>query len=242
MNKKTIGKMILLMIIGGIVGGAFTLGLVKLTDRNTISLIGEIGDFFVDNSIAIYIVLAVVLFLPALYHFQKGKAVLISVEEATEEDYDELEKKGSRIFDNVITINSVFMVLNFMLIGMTFTRNKEQATIILALFLINILASSILEITTIKFIQKMDKRLKGDPTSLKFSKDFLGSLDEAEQLKVYKVGYLSFRFSRMMTLALIVLSILFNFVFETGGLSIFLIGIMMISQAVSYNVYAIKNQ
>ena len=54
----------------------------------------------------------------------------------------------------------------------------------------------------------MDKRIKGEPTSLNFKKDLMESLDEAEKLKIYKVGYLSFGFTRVLTLALLVLSLL----------------------------------
>ena len=78
---------------------------------------------------------------------------------------------------------------------------------------------------------------KGDPTKVTFNNDFLQSMDEAEQLKVFKSAYKSFQLTKTITLALIVGSIFMNIVAETGSFAIILSCVFMIIQIVSFTYY-----
>jgi hypothetical protein len=109
----------------------------------------------------------------------------------------------------------------------------------LALFLFNSLAASVHEVLSVKFLQKMDNRLKGDPTTLRFSKEFLESCDEAQQLEIYKAGYKAFQFAKNAFMVILVLTLLLNLLFEVGGLAVFIICMCLIILIGSYNFYAI---
>ena len=111
--------------------------------------------------------------------------------------------------------------------------------VIIAIFMINIFASSMLEISTIKFIQKVDNRLKGDPTSLRFSKDFLESCDEAEKLKIYKSGYHGFQFTKNVSLVFVILTMLGNMLLDTGGFPVFVSCSMLLTIIGSNSYYSI---
>jgi len=100
----------------------------------------------------------------------------------------------------------------------------------------------VLEIVTIKFVQKMDERLKGDPTSLRFAKDFLESCDEAQKLRIYKSGYKAFQFTKNASLVLLIIAIMFNLTLKTGAIPIVLTGIFLLMHIISYGYFEYKNQ
>ncbi|WP_461204893.1 DUF3169 family protein [Clostridium sp. DL1XJH146] len=242
-NKKTPFRFLLLLFIGGIIGGVLSIAMLKFKDSVYVDLFNNMGSFFMENNIKINIALIIFLFLPAVYFNIKGRQMInkISQAEVSEEEMEALEKSGNKFGDISLSINAAFIVLNFMLLGMTFDVTSSKVLIALLVFLICCMAGSILEIITVKFIQKNDNRFKGDPTSFKFHKDFLESCDEAEKLKIYKAGYKSFQFSRGVSLALVVITIMCNMVFKTGGFSVFVSCMFMLLQVSSYNYYAIKD-
>lgn len=238
MNKKTILKMGIYVILGAIVGASITLGMTKLTSKGSLVIFEQINDFFVSNSLAFIIGILLVLYVPAVIFVTKGKKISRTMENDTDE---EIERKGKIVDKNInlgLTMSQVFMVLNFMIFGLTFNGESKYNIIVLVIFMFNSLAASILEITTIKHIQKYDKRIKGDPMSLKFGADFLGSLDEAEQLLVYKSGYKAFQNSRAAAMAIIIILMLIKLVFEVGESAILAVGIMLIIQSLSYYYHA----
>jgi hypothetical protein len=55
MNKKTIFKIILLLAISSIVGALFTLGLLKLNESEYMSIGGQVGNFFINNTIELHL-------------------------------------------------------------------------------------------------------------------------------------------------------------------------------------------
>jgi len=106
----------------------------------------------------------------------------------------------------------------------------------------SVIGVSVLNIITIKYIQKNDDRLKGDPTSFRFDKEFLESCDEAQVSRIHTSGYRAFVFSKNVSLVFVVLTILLNFIFNTGAFPVFLSCMMMLIQLTSYNYYAMKNE
>ena len=239
MNKKTIFKMIFLTIIGGGAGFIISLGLLKLNNTETTNIAATIGDFIVENNLVMFLLLLIIFYLPSVYLFIKGKRVFVDLDNLSDEDYEIQTKLGQRKLDMVLPLNGIFMIFNFMLFGMTFAKLTNNEMVITSVFMVNILLSSMLEIITIRFMQKLDTRLKGDPTSLKFSKDFLESCDEAEKLKIYKSGYYAFQFTKRISLAFLVFTILCNLLLDTGGFPVFVSGSLMLAIIASYSYYSI---
>jgi len=251
MNKKTILKMALLMSLGGVVGAVVSIGLFFMTDGFG-DVFSNIGNFIINVSPFLYPTLLITMFFPAVYLYMKGKKKLLESKKIDEDEMDILEKESGKYLDMSIAINGVYMLLNFLLLGATIQKGSDMYFIVLALFLFNCIISSGLEITIVRLIQKEDDRIKGDPTSFKlkeddrikgdptsfkFHKDFVASLDEAEQHKVYKSGYESFQFSRTFTFFMILVSILFKLVLDTGALPVVLTCSIGLAQVISANVY-----
>ena len=242
MNKKTILKIIALLVIGAVFGFLISFGLLKLDGSKFIDIGNQISMFIFNNTVEIFLGLFVLLYFPAVYFYQKGKRIYNRMDDSTDDEMDQLEKMGSKNFDLSLSISNVFLILTFVLFGIAFKNTISEMHIVIIVFLFNCIANAVLQIITIKYIQKIDSRLKGDPTSLKFAKNFVESCDEAEKLKIYKSGYHSFQFSKNTAFALLMLSILCNFTLDTGMFPILLTGVFTLVQVVSYSYFAMKNE
>lgn len=240
MNKKTVFKMIIMLVVGGVFGVIFSLGLKMLSESGVLNNSSQVGEFFVKNTLGFEVGLILFFYIPAVYLHFKGKKIFGSIKNASDEEVDVMEKAGAKSFDLSLSINAVLLILNLMLFGMSFDENKSNLFLIAVLFMVITVAGSILEIVTVRFIQKRDNRLKGDPSSFRFIKDFLESCDEAEKLKIYKSGYHAFQISKKSSIAFVVLAILCNLILETGPFPIFISGMMALIQLTSYSYYAMK--
>jgi len=240
MNKKTILKMGLLMLIGGIIGGVVSIGLFFVKDGMS-DVFRDAADYILSVSPFLYPILLVTMFIPSVYLALQGKKYLLISKRVSEDEIDEYEKKSDKYFEPAMTLNSVFMLMNFLIIGTTYQAEISSVFVVLCLFMLNAILASAFEIILVRFIQKHDERLKGDPTSLKFQKDFLASLDEAEKLRIYKSGYEAFQLTRNFTFGVIVTMILLNMVVETGALPVAVACIIGFSQVISFQMYNSKN-
>lgn len=240
MNKKSIIKMSIMTIISASVGAVVAISLLKLSDSGAGSYVEDIQTFLLNHAIELHVLIIVSLLIPALFLYIKGKKVHVKLANASEEEMDAIEKLASKYFDLSVTLNGVFLTLNFMVFGTLYNQAGDQMPIIIALFMIGSVAVSSLEIAIVRFMQKNDSRLKGDPTSMKFEKDFLGSLDEAEQLKVYKAGYNSFKVTKLTALVFVILTILFNVTLETGAFPVFISCLFLLVNIWSFSYYGMK--
>ncbi|MFW5890895.1 MAG: DUF3169 family protein [bacterium] len=238
-NKKSIYRVIFLLAIGGVFGAIFSIGLLKFGDAGGLTKLSLIGDFLIDNSVYIFMFLVIVLFLPSVYLFFKGKELYENIDHLADDEYEVKAKVANRKLDISLTINSIFMILNFLVLGTTFDIASSNFLMVLIIFFINILAAALFEIYVIRFIQKLDARLKGDPTSFKFNKEFIDSCDEAEKLKIYKSGYYAFKTSKSTSLCFIVITTIGNMVLGTGALPIFISCIWMLVNTASYGYYTV---
>jgi hypothetical protein len=73
MNNKIIFKIIRLLVIGSIFGALFTLGLLKLNESEYMSIGGQVGNFFINNTIELHLGLIICIYFPAVYLYFKGK-------------------------------------------------------------------------------------------------------------------------------------------------------------------------
>ena len=214
--------MVFLMGIGGVIGIILSFGLLKLHQTEYISIAAQFGDFFVKNSLAFHVGLILCLFLPAVYLYVKAKRNYNQITSISDDRADAYEKAGEDSFNLSMLINGVFLILNMMLFGMTFDKTRGDFLLISFLFMFSVICASVFEIVAIKYIQKIDSRLKGEPTSLRFHKDFLESCDEAEKLRIYKCGYNAFQLSKNVSLGFIVITIISNITLDTGTFPIFI--------------------
>lgn len=240
MNKKTIIKMAALMILGGIFGAGFTLGLIAGEDILKDQILPAIADFLMAYSLHITIAVTLALFIPTIINFNKGKTLMLKAEGLDDEVLDRTEKMAQNYSNRAMAFNSILLVLNFMMFGMSFDVQAPFFIVKIVLFLIVAIGCSTIEILTVKLIQKHDARLKGDPTSLKFHKDFLESCDEAEKLKIYESAYKSFQFVKNGALLMVIITILLKITDFIGAFPVFIASTFFLILIASYNYYAIK--
>jgi hypothetical protein len=192
-----------------------------------------IQNFLYDHTIYVYFINAALFLLPSTILYFMGKKAYLKMMATDEDDIDYALKKKAGYLDSSMSILSVFTAINFMQYGVLYHSTTENPTTTLILFMLGILSTAVLQVSIVKYIQKNDSRLKGDPTNATFNKDFLQSMDEAEQLKVFKSAYKSFQLTKTFTLVLIIISIFMNIFAGTGGFAIIISCIFMIVQIVS---------
>ena len=237
MLKNTKFRITIKFLISLAVGTLLALFLLTQKWFENMQLWSSIQNLLYHDTIYVYFLNAALFLLPsAILYFMGRKAYLKMV--ATDEGVlDEALKKEAGYLDTSMSILSVFTAVNFMQYGALYHKTTENSTTTLILFMLGILATAVLQVSIVKFVQKNDLRLKGDPTKVTFNNDFLQSMDEAEQLKVFKSAYKSFQLTKTITLALIVGSIFMNIVAETGSFAIILSCVFMIIQIVSFTYY-----
>lgn len=218
----------------------FTIVAMLLLSLNIIGdgiFIKELGRLLIEHTILIYFINGMLFLLPATVLNFIGKKAYFEMMNSDEDDINDEMKKKAGYLDSSMLFLGVFISINFMQYGMLYHKTTENTTTILALFMLGILFSVNLQVATVKYVQRLDNRLKGDPTKGTFNKEFLDSMDEAEQLKVFKSGYRSFQMTKTITQMIVVFSILMNIFFKTGGFAIFISSLFMIMQTVVSGYY-----
>ncbi len=240
MNKKTIFKMAGLMLVGGVFGAMISLGLVAGQETITTSWLPNAYNRFIDASLYIMIGVVLVFFIPSVTLFIKGKKILLSIEKLEDEVVEKMEKEANHYMNQSLAINNILIALNFMIFGMTFDVDGDFFIVKIGLFMVIAIICSSLEIIAVRFMQKYDERLKGDPTSLKFQKDFLASLDEAEKLKIYESAYKAFQFTKNGAMVVLIATVLLRMTDFIGAFPVFVASVFFLMILGSYNYYAIK--
>ncbi len=234
MNKNTKFKIMIKFIATLAVGGILTLLLLTQNVLGNTQFIKSLENFLYNHTIILYFINALLLLVPAtILHFT-GKKAYSAMFSSDEDEVDEEIKKKAGYLDTSMSLLGVFIAVNFMQYGMLYHKTTEDSSTLLVLFMLGILFTSILQVSTVKHIQSLDKRLKGDPSKGSFDKEFFDSMDEAEQLKAYKAGYKSFQMIKTITQLIIVISILMNIIFETGEFAIFISCIFMLVQTLLF--------
>lgn len=238
-NKKTILKVIGYLSIGGVFGFIAAMSLNAFGNSAYLGIFDQFREFLVGKNIYLFPALLFLFFTPIYIIGHQGKNNLALAQNLSDEQYDAAIESAEKKIDIALALNSIFMVLNFILMGVSFNPRVSHVFITLGLFLLNILVVSFYEISTIRFIQKNDTRLKGDPVSMRFRKDFFESCDEAEKEAILKTAYDSFNFARNVALGLLVTSILGQMLLETGVFAILISGIMLLAIVAGYSYYGI---
>ncbi len=240
MDKKAFMKLGLLILVGMLIGVIARIGLLTIEDIMKADFFEDLISVLKFNSIYISIILFVLVFIPSYIYYLKGSKMAQLMSSASEDDLDEIQEKNEKYFNISITSNAVYFVLNFMLLGIAFDSSHEYFYLILVIFLFSVILSSILTVTVVKRDQKTNPHLKGDPMSSKFSRDYIKSCDEAEKLVIYKASYKAFNSTISASIIFVLVAVVMNMLFETGGFAVLLTGSMMIYQILSVAYFSVK--
>ncbi|MCZ0704561.1 hypothetical protein J2T56_003138 [Natronobacillus azotifigens] len=241
-NKKDALKLLLIMLVGGIVGATSSTVLHALEIDRLSDLGPRLMEHLVVHSLWYQIGAVVIFFVPTLLWLYKAKK--ISVDDS--EDIDLEEDPNNQLFDKYLyrglLFNSVYFVIGFILFGLSADIRNPFFWSSIVVFLVFMFLSSYIEVKVVRSMQKADPMKKGEPTSMKFNKDFLESCDEAEKLQIYKSGYQSYAFTQTAIMIIFIIMFVSKLHFELGNLPILLVGGIWLLQLLSYFYYAAKNE
>lgn len=237
MIKKTKFRILTKFTVSIAVG--LILGLFLLTQNDIINtgFIKGLEEFLYTQTILLYLISAMLFLVPATIFYYSGKKSYLEMMSSDKDDVNDDVKRKAGYLDLTMTILGVYVTVNFMQYGMLYNKTTENPTTTLILFMLGILFTAILQVSTIKLVQKQGNRLKGDPTKTSFNKEFLDSMNEAEQLKVFKSGYRAFQTTKSITLMIVVFTIFMNILFETGGFAVFISCLFMLVQTISFGYH-----
>lgn len=184
------------------------------------------------------VVIAVILGEVSLSRMKK---LAVLLEEAEDEEADLLEYKIEKAGSVGIIGTQAAIVAGIILVALwysDFSRNpgnKESVVLAGAVLLIaGCFYQGFWQIRYVKLIQKMEPTKKGDPTSIKFQKQWLESCDEAEKTLIYQSSYRTYCFMSVLMPFLIVVAMLGHLLYDTGLLAIFVVGFLWIAMVSAY--------
>ena len=169
------------------------------------------------------------------------KKLSVRLEEAEDEEADLLEYKIEKAGSVGIIGSQVAIVAGIILVALwysDFSRNPDNKEIIVLAGAVLLIAGCFYQgfwqVRYVKLIQKMEPTKKGDPTSMKFQKQWLESCDEAEKTLIYQSSYRTYCFMSVLMPFLIVVTMLGHLLYDTGLLAIFVVGFLWIAMVSAY--------
>lgn len=231
---KGLLRLILLMIAGGIFGFLVAIGTSKGQESEVYSTLIDFMTKLSEYHIWFQIFFPLILICIAILLYIRSKKLY-----QNHLPIEEKEDKIDRYLDWALSLTTVAYGLSFVLFGVGLSY-VENVILLVGIFITSILIVLFMEVAIVTFVQKMDPSKKGDPTSADFSKHWEASLDEAEKYLLYKSAYKSFMFMKNFLLALMVIAMLGEVLFDTGKFALILTGLAWVVQSLSFSKSARK--
>lgn len=226
---KGVLRLILLMIAGGIFGFLIAIGSSKGQETQFYNTFYDFMRRITDYHIWFQIFFPLILICLSLILYARSKKLY--------DNHLPLEDKEEKIdyyLDWALSLSTIAYGLSFVLFGIGLSY-VENVILLVGIFITSILIVLFIEVAVVSFVQKMDPSKKGDPTSADFSKHWEASLDEAEKFLLYKSAYKSFMFMKNFLLALMVIAMLGEVIFDTGKFALVLAGLAWVVQSLSFS-------
>lgn len=222
-------KFILVVIAGGIAGGAAAAFLSKYDPQ---ALGTAVSNWLISASPLLLTASIVLGLLAALIFYKRAQNRLQRTGLETDDDFDQIDHDLSLS----MTILNMIFVLAFLFFGIfaaglnTIMHEIEQVStfgIIVAgtifIFLIGSFVTIYLQTRLVKLTKMLYPGKKGDPLEFKFAKDWLESCDEAEQYIIYRAAYKTNRVTNQCLIFFWLFAVFGAMFFDTGLLPIILI-------------------
>lgn len=237
MNAKSVIKFLAFIVVFGVVGWFFGLNVGRvLASGQEMPNFDTVVDFIAYNNMAIQGALLIVLGAPGHYYYQKGKKLSKNM------DDDEAFEQGENALSKSVMCWSVLMVTSATLFGIFTTeilqlaKNSDIIHLVTALFAMIVVVgyAIVYEVKTVELAKKRNPTRKGNPLELRFQKDWMSSMDEAEKYVAYFAAYKSFRATRTALLIAWMTAVLSGMIFATGPFPVVLVGVLWIVHTVTY--------
>ncbi|WP_440896298.1 DUF3169 family protein [Amphibacillus sp. Q70] len=238
MNKsiRDVFKLLFILCGGVIVGYAASMIVSHFsifTGLNSLNI-----NFLIEQIIWLQVALVFILCLPAILMTQKAKQFLKETNQNLDIEDDFKGTKGSQILFQAMIFNRLYIILSFMAYGLATDPLNDYILGSTLIFIGFIFLNVINEVRIIRLVQMQDPMKKGDPTSMKFNKEYFSSLDEAEKNQVYQAGHHTFMFMDMVFIVLIPVAFIIKLIFDIGNTMLLTIGLIWLIQSIVYFYYS----
>ena len=249
--KKQFGgtkRFIAILLIAMLAGGVFGYGIGTLIRHNNFS---NLPALIKGGLIQIIIPVIILLIILIIYSFIKTRNYLLQsiarVEEAEDEEADAIENKMSKVNARFIIFASFSSVLAIFFICETIDwylvrEMDEQYTLFyiqLALEMVFSLVSGFTTAAIYKIIKKAYHK-EGEPGDKNWQQLYFNSLDEAEQMAVYKASMKAMQAGCKGIIAMMIVALISNVLFHTGTFVIFILMILYIFIELTYEHAILK--
>ena len=238
-------KMLAAVIIGGIAGGVSVV-IYELMKKGIDAGIRTINGTIQQYIFPALIIIAVVTVVVGEYSLYRLKNVYKEMKDADEDrfyelDYEE-EKWGAWTSGvNLVSQVACIIILSFGY-SLKYIESGKSRYFLFAciIFILCYFYDLHLSVRYVKAIQAAHPEKKGDPTSRKFTEQWVESCDEAEKEAVYQSSYSTYIFSGKLIGILLVVTMIAHLFFNTGVFAIVVVGVIYLCITVKYCVSCVK--
>lgn len=233
-------KMGLWMLVGAVVGGIF--GWVSSSSEHTmVQLFSSISSGIAQHLFLIVTTLTFVEVTLCLVSYRKAEKFIKLAENCEEEDEERIEFHFEVWSTIEIMASQIPMFLCMMFLGFLVEAEGMLNKLGTMLpFIIIVAVSGIFQVASIKQVQRKDPSKRGDPSDMRFDKEWLGSCDEAERAIIYQASYKTFNFMKMVLLFGMLVALMAQFICNVGVAPVLFIGIIYIMMLIVYCVYSVR--
>ena len=237
--------------LGGILGGVMEMGQV----HGVLTGIQEGMQFFLNSvrnwMLPLMAICGVIALVLCEQYMGRLKIAGEAMEQAEDEAYErldyELEAAGSR--GMIVSFAGSIAMILLLATGYSTKYIESLNGSGIMWFLLEILTFIALEvylnvwqIRYVRVIQKIYPDKKGDPTSLKFPKQWLESCDEAEKECIYQASYKGYQTVMKWAPILTFVALILHMFFDTGILAIVMPSVIWLVTSVTYCRACLQNK
>lgn len=245
-SYKKMGIIILLAAIaGGIIGGVGTIILGFFG--------GSVAEGMEEALFAIQrIMLPLITIITVLtvvfgeWNLKELRAVGQKVMETEDEECDRWEYEEEKVGAKGAIANVLSQIFGFLAISAGYSLkymaegNYQSFLKVCIVFVVCEIYNSFWQVRYVKLIQKIHPEKQGDPSSLKFQKEWLESCDEAEREIIYRSAYTSYMAVSKSIPFFLILAMLGHLFFDTGLMAIVMVALVWLVLTISYLQSCVK--
>lgn len=243
-DKKALHKfaiIILLSLLSGLLIGVLSN---MITEGMAVNIADSVLNFLKRFYPIANIVLTVVLMLPVIYLYTKCRKLYQLWDGEREEEMNNIETSLSYAlwFTSILLILSFFFFAAGAYFSIHSSEDINAADLIywFAGFIFAVVCTIAAQQKIVNFQKEMNPEKRGSVFDQKFAKEWEKSCDEAEQLRIYKSAYTSYRSVRGTCLFLWLFCVLGANIWDFGLMPVTVISIIWLVQESSYCIKCIS--
>lgn len=240
MNKKMVGRFLLWMAGGLIVGLTVVFALTWMRDQTWLTGDIAIIPFLQRHLLWIQLLVFAGLFVPSVILIMRNRQRNGSARPDVDGDVDPA-MGWDRISRTAAMLNQIYIVTAVIVVAGLFRSDSPLPIVNTAVFCAGIIGAAIHEVVIIRSNMQRDDRLQGDPTSIRFEWELLDSLDERERLWIYRAGFKTYTRTKWILMVLLIFSVYTHFTLHTGLYPIVLLGGLYLYQIIAYERFLSRN-